>query len=130
MLAALYSMGAYFSPYARADLKAFSYLWIVFAIVLLALAFLVPAYSVHVCLVHARNDVAAKISKKNEKVFRMFEEGALRGPSDVMALMWFSEALGKLNVWPYRQLAARFAGTVALQFIPMILDFAISHQHK
>jgi hypothetical protein len=130
ILAALYSMGAYFSPYAHAELKAYSYLWIGFATVLLALAFIVPAYSIHQCLVHARNSVAAKISKQNEKVFNMFEKGALHSPSDILALMWFTEALGKLNVWPYRQFAARFAGTAALQFIPLFLDLFFRHSNK
>ena len=130
ILAALYSLGAYSSPYAHPELKAYSYLWIVFAVALLALAFIVPAYSVHLCLVHARNGVAAKISEKNEKVFDMFEKGALREPSEIMALMWFSESLGKLNVWPYRQLAARFAGTAGLQFIPLLLNLFFSHSHQ
>jgi hypothetical protein len=129
-LAALFSLGAYFSPYAHAELKAYSYLWIAFAIVLLALAFIVPAYSVHLCLVHARNRVAAKLSKQNEKVFNMFEEGTLRRPSDILALMWFSEALGKLNVWPYRQFAARFIGMAALQFVPLLLDLYFKHMNR
>ena len=130
VLAALYSLGAYVSPYTHMDWKQYSYLWIVFASVMLALAFIVPAYSVHLCLVHARNAAAAKISRKNEEVFKSFEASSLSGPSDVMALMWFSESLGKLNVWPYRQLLARFVATVALQFLPLLLETFSSHFKK
>lgn len=130
ILAALYSLGAYFSPYAHTDLKMYSYLWVVFATLLLALAFIVPAYSVHLCLVHARNAVAARISRQNERIFGIFENGSLEKPSDIMALMWFSESLGKLNVWPYRQFAARFIGTASLQFVPLLLEMYFKHAAK
>jgi hypothetical protein len=130
LLSVLYGLGAYFSPYAHAELKAYSYLWIAFATVLLALAFIVPAYSIHLCLVHARNEVAGKISKRNEIVFNMFQDGNLSNQSDIMALMWFSEALGKLNVWPYRQMAARFSGITALQFVPLLLNLYLTHVHR
>jgi len=128
-LAAIYSLGAYFSPYSHAEWKAYSYLWILLATILLVLAFILPATSVHSCLVGARNVVSGRISRQNERMFNVFDRGQTTETSEIMALMWFSESLGKLNVWPYRQLPARFASTILLQFVPPILDFYYHLHH-
>ena len=133
ILAALYSLGAYLSPYAHENLRAFSYLWVVAAVALLVFAFIVPALSVHECLTHARQKVADRLSRHNERLFARFESDALDRPADIIALKWFSESLSKLNVWPYRQVVARFSLTAALQLSPLLINlvhYVKAHWHQ
>ena len=123
VIAAVYSLCACFGPYARTDQKGYAYLWIVLATFLMILAFLIPAHSIHLCLKDAKFEAANKLSKHSAKVFKQFELGTLDNSAEVAALKWFSESLDHLNVWPYRQLAARVivSGSVPLSAIAKLV---------
>jgi hypothetical protein len=126
VLAALYSAGAYFSPYAHIELKRFAYLWVAGAVIMLAVAFYVPSYSIHRCLVEAKERLAKRLGQENERLYEALigEQADLGKPEQqfhFVALVWVSEAVHKLNLWPYRQMGAKAVVLVGMQLAPLVI---------
>ncbi len=128
-LVPVYSLGAYYSPFSRIELKEYSYLWVVLATILLIAAFLIPAFSIHRCYRAAHEELSREVAQEYQILFESFVENRkLSKPhpheiqNQLATLLWFSELVERINLWPYRRIFVRVIALSALQILPVFVD--------
>jgi len=126
ILVAVYSLGAYYSPYAHLELRRYSYSWVVMATALLIAAYVIPSYLIHRSLVDSQEKLTNHIAREYQHLYSLFEQQPASASKDIegrlATLLWFSELIDRINLWPYRRLPLKVLAVTSLQIVPIVID--------